>query len=241
MEDPMFYCLEKRLAEIRARRDPPVDIRKELFEEIRRTQAPANMLTDYVREMFPDFSALWNFKSTFTRQLALLSFATRAFYLSKGGPGAINMIGETGALQLQDQSFTYDNEGILASSDRVPFRVTPNIVRFLGGNGVTGPFACTMVSVAQVLNDKESYIYDLMASVLRDDMVLIHARLSPTKSPMENEAILSRVSANVKLVSDRIAALCSTDGQMSATDNLIRIATASSNLCAMNPTWHPWL
>ena len=132
VNDPIYYSLEKQReyhlqAEVlQSHRD----IKKELFEEIRKTMAPATILGDYMLRTLPDYSSHWVARTTFTRQLACLSFASRILFLNHGPPSAITVLKGSGSVSFAELYPCYD-EGVVATIDRVYFRLTPNMVRFM--------------------------------------------------------------------------------------------------------------
>ncbi len=132
IHDPIFYSLDKRREFLSQpqKAQPNRDIKKELFEEIRRLQVPATILTDYMKLALPDYASHWVFRTTFTRQLAFASFASRILFLNHGPPNAINVLCNSGNL-VYSELYPHYEDSVVASIDRVYFRLTPNLVRFM--------------------------------------------------------------------------------------------------------------
>ena len=237
--DPILFYLAKRREYEQQPQQPGRDIGKELFEEIRRTQVPATILTDYIRRVIPDYASYWAFRTNFTRQLSFISFATRILYLNHGAPHTVNFHLASGGVVYSELYPNYE-DGVVANFDHVVFRLTPNLVRFMSNEGTTGAFAVSLMTSAQVINDPEFRAHDFLAAFFRDELIAQHMK-SSTSRQIENSDLVSKVAENVTHVTDRLNNLATVDGQLHLTNSLIHNATTSSNLAVMPPTWHPWL
>jgi len=237
--DPIMFCLKKRFEYKSQPQVPNRDIRRELFEEVRRAQVPATVLSDFARKALPDFASHWVFRTNFTRQLATISFATRVLFLHHGAPGVINIQFNNGDISYMELYPCFD-DGVVASTDRVFFRLTPNLVRFMNSEGATGAFAISLSAAANVINDPDFRISDFFSAFFRDEVISMHSKPGVARA-LDNEQLTSKVNENVSRIMDRLSKMAVVDSQMSLTDSLIRNATLPSSLSQMPPTWHPWL
>lgn len=150
--NPVFYWIEKRF-EHQANKSSQAsaqDIRRELFEEIRATMVPPLILSEFIQRTVPSFASRWAFRSNFVRHHAVMSFAARALYLVRGAPHTMNIALNSGAITYSEACPNYD-DNVVVSVDRVFFRMTPNIVKYLGGDGVVGPFSVYFLVCGQVM------------------------------------------------------------------------------------------
>jgi transformation/transcription domain-associated protein len=219
--------------------------KKDVFDRIRRQQVPSDVLSRYLATTFLDHTSNWAFKRQFTSQLALAGLATHVLLLNKGAPHTFRFDLTTGNIIPWELSPSLNNEGSLVSTDRVPFRLTPNLVNFVTPAGITGTFSGAMVAVVQALNNPEMRVNNLLGAMMRDELIAWYSIYTKPfdKASVNNTLLLPRVSNNVNLILKRLVYLAkySEEHMHTPVDQLIKAATASMYLACMHGTWQPWL
>eukprot|EP00039_Didymoeca_costata_P006396 m.89800 g.89800 ORF g.89800 m.89800 type:complete len:936 (+) comp13242_c0_seq1:3049-5856(+) len=246
IDQPVMDCYEHRQKDMLSRHTQGLqqrDIRKEIFDGIRRKSVPSDILSRFMRATFPDHVDLWMFQKQFSIKTAMMSFATYVFMMSKGAPHTMRFVLNTGNIVTWDLLNTFNQHGIIVTPEPIPFRLTPNIVNFITPVGITGLFSASMVAAAHTLIDPEFRIEDYLCCLFRDEMLSWFAahHESRSMSAMSNEMLVEMVYKNVNAMKKQLEKLAEFDGTNQNVDNLIKHATTSQNLCLMPPTWHPWL
>ena len=127
VDQPIMQCYDARLLDLRRRLKnglAPRDIRKEIFDNIRRVHTPSDILSRYLRGTFQDHTELWMFKRQFTNQLALSAFATYVLALNKHAPHNIDFLLKNGNILPWDLAPCLNAAGRLDSTrDQVSARI----------------------------------------------------------------------------------------------------------------------
>jgi transformation/transcription domain-associated protein len=232
------------------------DIRKEIFDTIRKEKVPMDILRRFMLATFPDHTDVWMFQRQFTSQLALSAFASYVLMLVKGAPHTLLFALDTGNIYPWDLNVTFNRDGEIVAPEPVPFRLTPNLVNFITPVGITGLFSSAMISAAEAISDTEFKVQNYLGALLRDEMISWHAinREPYAKSAITNTQLVKLVATNTQKISVRLEALSNAEGTKlvqtrteqqhwacKEADTLIKQATGTKNLCNMPPMWHPWL
>lgn len=214
------------------------DLRRSIFEHVRREYVPLDVLSRYARALHPDFTALWLFRRQFTVQLAATALATYVLGLIKCAPHSLRIVGASGSIVPWDLAFSLDGAGLLVPSDRVPFRLTPTLVNLASPAGVSGIFSGSLVAGAQALGDPDMPLADHVGVILRDEIL---SWVAAGGRGVDEPALALKIRQNTDSIARRLGGVGATgDGALSV-ETLIKNATATGNLCLMSPMWHPWL
>lgn len=159
-----------------------------------------------------------------------------------------------------------DSSGELDVSRPVPFRLTPNIVEYLSGIGIAGPFTASAVATSRCLVQPNFKLSTMLRTILKDEIIAVHKKRALDETPaaaMEGQAafggdqssadkggtvevdmekIIEIVNKTVANIMGRLNGLSyietAENGKMSA---LVQAAQSAENLCRMDPAWHPWM
>ena len=213
------------------------EVRRAVFEHVRKEYVPLDILTRHARALHPDLASLWLFRRHFTAQLAMAALATYVLGLNKSAPHALKVVATTGTLVPWELAFSLDASGLLVPSDRVPFRLTPTLVNLATPVGISGVFSGCMVAGAQALADPEMRLADHVGIILRDE-ILSWSAGGPGRG--DTDEVVARLQHNLESVGRRVAAIGGEHAQQGV-EQLIKNATATGSLCLMSPMWHPWL
>jgi len=231
------------LTKCRSLGKPVDDIRKEIFERIRKQVVPSDIFSRFMRATFPDHTDLWMFQRQFTSQLAMTAFASYFLMLSKGAPHTLLFALDTGNVIPWELTVTFNSQGHVVSPEPVPFRLTPNLVNFISPVGITGIFSASLIASAQAIAEPQFRVQHYLGTLFRDEMISWHANhVEPfQKSAIENKTLVSLVDHNSGSAVHRLNKLAVCDGTNNAIDTLIKQATSSKHLSDMSLIWHPWL
>ena len=95
---------------------------------------------------------LWRMRKQFTLELAACSFMTYIFCLMGRLPGRFHVSMSTGRMSMTDISPSIaNNQPVFATTDTVPFRLTPNLQRFLGTFFTEGTLNASIIALARCL------------------------------------------------------------------------------------------
>ena len=105
VDKPVMDCYEMRRRDLRTRTregKPLRDIRKDIFDNIRRQNVPSDILSRFMRATFPDHAELWMFQRQFSIEIAMMAFATQMFMMNKGAPHTLKFVLNTGHIMSWD-------------------------------------------------------------------------------------------------------------------------------------------
>jgi len=255
VDKPVMDCYEMRRRDLRnrARDGKPVrDIRKDIFDNIRRQNVPSDILSRFMRATFPDHAELWMFQRQFSIEIAMMAFATQIFMMNKGAPHTMKFVLNTGNIVSWDMVTTFNKQGVIVAPEPIPFRLTPNLVNFVTPVGITGLFSAALIASAQTVNDPEFRVQDYLGIIFRDELISWHPTHHHTwlMSKMSNETLIEKVDVNVRKMKDNLAKLAHFDGTNSNVDNLIkevrddrvpaRVAPAAAAVLLLCGRMTPW-
>ncbi|KAG6974225.1 hypothetical protein JG687_00000453 [Phytophthora cactorum] len=239
------------------------------FQEICNEHVPETLLAKYVHGISAHSDAYFQFRSEFTKHLALSSFLSYALFVGDRAPHRVLFSRRTGRVVSTELRPGYASSGILEAATTMPFRLTRNLHSFMTRPGVQGPFSVGMTAAAEALMSEEDILSNQLCLFFRDDLMSWHAsktRLlsldpqgtgrtsspggsagpaSPAQRRVESQ-VQQRVEANVSLVLERIRGVSlkkenagSSRGR--SVQELLEIATSPERQQEMYPTWSPWL
>uniref|UniRef100_M4B6R9 Non-specific serine/threonine protein kinase n=1 Tax=Hyaloperonospora arabidopsidis (strain Emoy2) TaxID=559515 RepID=M4B6R9_HYAAE len=252
---------EDRVAQAKAR----------AFHEICSEHVPETLLAKYVHGISAHGDAYFQFRSEFTKHLALSSFLSYALFVGDRAPHRVLFSRRTGRVVSTELRPGYASSGLLEAATTMPFRLTRNLHSFMTRAGVQGPFSIGMTATAEALMNEEDILSNQLCLFFRDDLLSWHAsktRLlslepqaagrasSPNASPGPASPALTqrrvelqvhqRVEANVSLVMERIRGVSLKKENDKAprgksVQELLEMATSPERQREMYPTWSPWL
>ena len=216
---------------------------------------PSNILASAMNEKFDSPEKYFYFQRSFTSQLALNSLLQYAFNVNERSPQKLIFNQRNGQVFSPDFRFSYSNQGFLDEQKAVPFRLTRNIVEFIGPNLINGVFKTSLSSAAAAISSKAQHLQPAMYILSRDDIIAWYLSKSAQRegsqmSPQDLERNLSdRVKKNVYMVQSRIRECTPRAEKEDATKSpiderveaLMSIAMKSENLVAMPISFSPWL
>jgi transformation/transcription domain-associated protein len=227
----------------------------QVYEEINRSVVPDTLLTRYVCSMLPSADHVWNFKKQFAVQLAMSSLMSYCLCIGEQSPHRMLFNKSNGRIYSPEFRPGYNQNGSLECTEAVPFRLTRNLYNFVTPFCIDGVFASAMSTMAQCLVQRQKVLESQLSLLLRDDLLSWHSSKTRPQSESEQQGVEvqlnDRITSNVQQVLKKAQQIAPKFNQAevpgeTASPNqkvfdLIEAATASKNLCQMNPTWLPWV
>ena len=176
-------------------------------------------------------------RSLFARSLAVTSIVGYILGLGDRHPSNLLIEEQTGQVIHIDFGDCFD---VAATRDRfpekIPFRLTRQLVNALDASGVDGMFRITAERMMDLVQKNSDSIMAMLEAFIYDP--LITWRLS--KNPGNNDP--ESLSMHAKTVLDRVHSKLIGDGKPieSHVDQLIREAMAPENLCQCYVGWCPF-
>jgi len=228
-----------------------VDVLREICEK----KVDGTILLDHVQGNLGSAEGLFHFRRTFASHLAINSLMQHAFSVVVRTPSRVVMNEASGQVFSPEFRLSYNNQGFL-ESQKVPFRMTPNLREMVGPIMMEGRFIPTMSMAATAIKSNMEDIDAILRLLVRDDIVSWYTSKSMAKSDsktqeLENQ-LADRVAKNVALIQSKISE-CAVKKAPSDVDKLptqpvnqrVRdlLAEASSydNLSTMESSFQPWL
>ncbi|KAE8910303.1 hypothetical protein PF005_g1396 [Phytophthora fragariae] len=145
------------------------------FNEICNEHVPETLLAKYVHGISAHSDAYFQFRSEFTKHLALSSFLSYALFVGDRAPHRVLFSRRTGRVVSTELRPGYASSGILEAATTMPFRLTRNLHSFMTRPGVQGPFSVGMTAAAEALMSEEDILSNQMCLFFRDDLLSWHA------------------------------------------------------------------
>jgi len=213
------------------------DLIKQLMDEL------PPVLHHFLNENFPSPAAWFEARLAFTRSCAVMSMIGYSVGLGDRHLENILIDTTTGSLMHVDFACLFDHGLNLETPEKVPFRLTQNLVHTFGVRGADGVFrrVCEL-TLGQLRANKLSVLTIL--STLRHDPLVewskrnVHEDQAGTKESDEAEKEIEKIDLKLQGINEmRSPTPQSVDGQVA---RLINDATDVNNLCQMYVWWMPW-
>ncbi|KAG6816156.1 hypothetical protein H0H87_008290 [Tephrocybe sp. NHM501043] len=156
-EEPILYSgekVKKVLKEFRQSTSRPLTkteyltLKKDIYDEVTVKMIPEDLISRYMITTMANSDELWRMRKQFTLQIASSSFMTYALCLSRISTAA----------------------PILATSDVVPFRFTPNMQHFVGPIFMEGILTSGMLAIGRSLTEPEFELEQSLCLFGRDEV-----------------------------------------------------------------------
>ncbi|KAG6891315.1 hypothetical protein C0992_009196 [Termitomyces sp. T32_za158] len=210
---------------------------------------------DWFIETFPEPTAWLASRMAYGRTAAVMSMV--GFILGLGDRHCENILLDsvTGDVVHVDFNCLFEKGKTLETPERVPFRLTQNLIDGLGVTGVEGVFRIACEVTMQLLRDHKDSLMSVLDAFIHDPLV----EWEDEKRKLEREPTRrNQVKASVDLrmlaknalnpIEKKLKGIYSTSRERQekeiSTSNLVQMliqeATNPSNLAKMYPGWAPW-
>lgn len=224
------------------------------MDEVVAKLVPDDVLTKYMTRVMEGPSDLWRMRKQFASQVAATSFMTYVFCLTSRSPSRFHISRSTGLIAMSELLPGVASQApVFASNDAVPFRLTPNMQRFLGPILTEGLLTTSILAIARCLTEPDFGLDQQLCLFARDEvMTWLHGRGQPwtfdlsfrTNVTTNIEGVVKRAEVMAcKVERDHALANNSNPGStpvVQTVTNLISTATNPMQLMRMTEIYHPW-
>lgn len=179
--------------------------------------------------MFPNPIQWLNARGLYTRAAAVMSIIGYILGLGDRHFENLLLLQNTGSLLHVDFDCLFDRGLQLAVPERVPFRLTQNMVDAFGVCGYEGPFRKTCEITLKLLRSNEDMLMTVLEAFLYDPVVGLQSNPS---------SALEICRDKIRGVKSRDSAPLSVTGQV---EDLIQQAVSANNLSRMYIGWMPFI
>ncbi|KAI5289196.1 serine/threonine-protein kinase M1 [Ascosphaera aggregata] len=195
---------------------------------------------EWFLEAFPEPGSWFAARLRYTRTCAVMSMVGHC--LGLGDRHGENILFEeaNGAVLHVDFNCLFDMGLTLQVPERVPFRLTHNMVDALGVCGYNGPFRRTSEITLSILRQSEDWLVPILETFVHDPTTefLLAKQRTSVKVPSTAQEMLESVQNKLRGLLPGESVPLSVGGQV---DELIMQATSTKNLAHMYVGWAPWL
>lgn len=192
------------------------------------------MLHKWFYSKFPEPTSWFENRLRYSRSVAAWSMAGYVVGLGDRHGENILLDQRNGECVHVDFDCLFDKGRTLDVPERVPFRLTQNIVDGFGITGYAGVFEKSCDQVLRVMRRNRDVLMSVLHSFVHDPLVEWEGKTGPRISAMNR--IRARLSGQIS--DDNIELPLSVPGQV---HQLIEDATSPQNLAKMYVGWQPWL
>ncbi|KAJ3340111.1 hypothetical protein HDU93_007336 [Gonapodya sp. JEL0774] len=170
----------------------------EILDHISSKMAPDTMLQKFMASKMESYSDLWALRKQFTQQYASMTFMSYVMGIGPRFP-----------IRIVISSTPTGSSALLGASEKVPFRLTPNIQTFMTKAGIEGVFTSSLMAIARSLAEPEFDVEDYTVLFMRDELVTLGASnvFAYNKALATEQQLKDAISNNVDLISKRISSL----------------------------------
>lgn len=182
-------------------------------------------------ENFPDPSSWFDARNNYTRTTAVMSMV--GYMLGLGDRHGENLLfnEKDGGILHVDFDCLFEKGLELTVPERVPFRLTRNMVDAFGITGVEGTFRKSCEVTLKLLRGNETTLMNILESFLHDPIMDWSHKRKTRNTP---QSALSTIRRKIRGILDKEGLPMSIQGQA---EFLIQQATSLENLCQMYIGW----
>ncbi|EGR46540.1 uncharacterized protein TRIREDRAFT_66128 [Trichoderma reesei QM6a] len=234
---------------------PDYNTLKQLMEEASTSDSKVGIFTNEVLGRFPPVLPLWfiqqfpnpsawfSARLRYTRSCAVMSMVGTILGLGDRHGENVNLEEGTGGIFHVDFNCLFDKGLTFAKPERVPFRLTHNMVAAMGIYGYEGPFRKSSELTLSILRQQEetlvtileAFIYDPTLDLQKDKRA---AKRSEFGVKLQPQSVVDSIKRKVKGLLPNESIPLSVEGQV---EELIKQAVNPRNLAAMYIGWCPFL
>ncbi|KAF3237984.1 serine/threonine-protein kinase M1 [Orbilia oligospora] len=205
------------------------------FEDVVVARFPA-VFHEWFVELFPEPESWFAARLSYVRTTAVMSMV--GYILGLGDRHGENILYDevTGETQHVDFNCLFDKGLTFEKPERVPFRLTQNMVDAMGLTGYEGPFRRSSEVVMRILRQNEESLMTVVETFLHDPLVewLARRTTNPSKAPDNPKDVLESIENKLRGLHAGDPVPLSVEGQV---QELIQQAVNTDNLVQMYIGW----
>jgi serine/threonine-protein kinase ATR len=228
---------------------------RQLMEEASASEGKIRIFTDDVLGRFPPLLPLWfiqQFPSPsawfaarlkYTRSCAVMSMVGTILGLGDRHGENVNLEEDNGGIFHVDFNCLFDKGLTFAKPERVPFRLTHNMVAAMGIYGYEGPFRKSSELTLSILRQQEETLMTILEAFIYDPTLDLQKEKKSSKRGdssvrLQPQSVVDSIKRKVRGLLPNESIPLSVEGQV---DELIKQAVDPRNLTAMYIGWCPFL
>ncbi|XP_029341770.1 transformation/transcription domain-associated protein isoform X2 [Acyrthosiphon pisum] len=198
------------------------------------------VLKNWVSSIYPLQSDYWTFRKTFVEHYSLLCFFEYAFNLIKLKPEMLNIDKSNGVAVALYYTFNMSEvHGNLVQNHIIPFRLTPNLTKFITPYRKYQMINCLTVTGHCLTNSIDDI--SVVIKLLLKDEFMANYNIKTHKKISRNEVhVLEIVDKNLKYILKNFNKLKNSSIHNPIPDLLYQ-AFHKELICYESPTWRAWL
>ncbi|OAA55658.1 Protein kinase-like domain protein [Cordyceps fumosorosea ARSEF 2679] len=220
----------------------PGDSKLRVFTDDVLGRFPALLPLWFVRQ-FPNPSAWFAARLRYTRSCAVMSMVGTILGLGDRHGENVNLEEGSGGIFHVDFNCLFDKGLTFAKPERVPFRLTHNMVAAMGVAGTEGPFRASSELTLRILRQQEETLMTILEAFIHDPTLDLQrekrgggSRRSEVR--LQPQSVVDSIKRKVKGLLPNESIPLSVEGQV---EELIKQAVDPRNLTAMYIGWCPFL
>ncbi|EGX95160.1 phosphatidylinositol 3- and 4-kinase, putative [Cordyceps militaris CM01] len=228
---------------------------KQLMDEASASESKLRIFTDDVLGRFPPLLPLWFVQQfpnpsawfaarlRYTRSCAVMSMVGTILGLGDRHGENVNLEEGNGGIFHVDFNCLFDKGLTFAKPERVPFRLTHNMVAAMGIHGYEGPFRTSSELTLRILRQQEETLMTILEAFIYDPTLDLQKEKRPRKSDaaaaaaagvrLHPQSVVDSIKRKVKGLLPNESIPLSVEGQV---EELIKQAVDPRNLTAITST-----
>lgn len=193
----------------------------------------------FIRQ-FPNPSAWFAARQKYTRSCAVMSMVGTILGLGDRHGENVNLEEGSGGVFHVDFNCLFDKGLTFAKPERVPFRLTHNMVTAMGIYGYEGPFRKSSELTLRILRQQEETLITILEAFIYDPTLDLQREKRSSKKTevrLQPQSVVDSIKRKVKGLLPNETIPLSVEGQV---EELIKQAVDPRNLTAMYIGWCPF-
>ncbi|EQL03330.1 phosphatidylinositol 3 [Ophiocordyceps sinensis CO18] len=228
---------------------------KSLMEEASTSESKLRLFTEDVLGRFPPVLPLWfiqqfpspsswlSARLRYTRSCAVMSMVGTMLGLGDRHGENVNLEEGNGGVFHVDFNCLFDKGLTFLKPERVPFRLTHNMVAAMGIYGYEGPFRKSSELTLSILRQQEETLMTILEAFIYDPTLDLQKEKRSSKRAdsgvkLQPQSVVDSIKRKVKGLLPNESIPLSVEGQV---EELIKQAVDARNLTAMYIGWCPFL
>ncbi|KAG6016356.1 hypothetical protein E4U54_001662 [Claviceps lovelessii] len=237
---------------------PDYNLLKQLMEDACASESKIRLFTDDVLGRFPPMLPLWFIQQfpnpsawfaarlKYTRSCAVMSMVGTILGLGDRHGENVNLEEGNGGIFHVDFNCLFDKGLTFAKPERVPFRLTHNMVAAMGIYGYEGPFRKSSELTLSILRQQEETLMTILEAFIYDPTLDLQKEKRTSRRGdhhagvvrLQPQSVVDSIKRKVRGLLPNESIPLSVEGQV---DELIKQAVDARNLAAMYIGWCPFL
>jgi phosphatidylinositol kinase/protein kinase (PI-3 family) len=153
-----------------AGRQESIAARVEAYNSVCESHVPDTCLSNWIACSIPSQNMHFAFRKTFAESLGTSAIVSFALAIGARRPQNLLFSWDTGAVSNSHMRPLVSARGLLECDEAVPFRLTRNIMRLIGPNGVHGPLFGAMAVSLRALRSNDKLLKTYLEIIVRDEL-----------------------------------------------------------------------